>query len=65
MACVAQLLVLNKMTEGGQIFLNLLEYRPDALGQGFHLIRADIVRVDIADHVAKPTVGVKMLAGFI
>jgi hypothetical protein len=57
-------LVLNKATEGGQFFFDLLEYRPDALGQGLHLIRADMVRVDIADHVAKPPVGIKLLTGF-
>ena len=55
---------LNKATEGGQFFFDPLEYRPDALGQRLHLIRADMVRVDIADHVAKPPLGVELLTGF-
>jgi hypothetical protein len=32
---------LNEATEGRQFFFDLFEYRTDAIGQGFHLIRAD------------------------
>ncbi len=56
---------LDKSAEGSQFFFDLLEYPPDTLGQWFHLIRADMVGVNITDDMPKPSVRIKLLASFL
>ena len=58
-------LAFNTSAEGSQLFLELLEYQPDTLRQRFHFIRADMIRVNVADDMAKPSVIIELLAGFL
>ena len=56
---------LDKSAESSQFFFDLLEYRPDSLCQGFHFIRADMIRVNIPDNMPKPSVRIELLSGFL